>query len=66
MSSLFLFFIPPYTTANHDVTQIVEYLEPHMKNPRLLQLLADYHKSRKNKVLIFALYKKEAVRIEEV
>jgi ATP-dependent RNA helicase DBP3 len=42
----------------------VEVLEPFGKEQRLLNLLRTYHKSRKNRILIFALYKKEAARLE--
>jgi ATP-dependent RNA helicase DBP3 len=52
-------------SANHAVTQIVEVLDSSEKDRRLLQLLEKYHKSRKNKVLVFALYKKEAARLEQ-
>ncbi len=31
---------------------------------RLEALLRDYHKSRKNRIIIFVLYKKEAPRVE--
>jgi ATP-dependent RNA helicase DBP3 len=51
-------------TANHSVKQIVEVLEPHEKDNRLLSLLNKYHASGKNKVLVFVLYKKEASRVE--
>ncbi|KAJ2704251.1 RNA-dependent ATPase [Coemansia sp. IMI 203386] len=49
---------------NERVQQIVEVLEPHQKDGKLLELLKKYHKSRRNRVLVFALYKKEASRIE--
>lgn len=49
-------------TANHRVKQVVEVVEPHAKDSRLLQLLKQYHGSRKNRVLIFALYKKARAR----
>jgi len=52
--------------ANHRVNQIVEVLEPFDKDRRLETLLKDYHKSRSNRILIFALYKKEAARLEEM
>ncbi|KAJ3046240.1 RNA-dependent ATPase [Rhizophlyctis rosea] len=59
-------------SANTSITQIVEVInakEPRFlsknKENRLLELLRDYHKSRKNRILIFALYKKEAARLEE-
>ncbi|KAJ2856735.1 RNA-dependent ATPase [Coemansia erecta] len=49
---------------NERVQQIVEVMDPHQKDGKLLELLKKYHKSRKNRVLVFALYKKEASRIE--
>jgi ATP-dependent RNA helicase DBP3 len=55
----------PDLGASSNVTQIVEVLDdPRNKERRLLELLQDYHKTRKNRILIFALYKKEADRIE--
>ena len=51
-------------TANVRVSQTVEVIEPRAKEKRLIQLLQKYHKSRKNRVLVFALYKKEAERLE--
>ena len=51
-------------SANHRVTQIVECLESFAKDKRLVTLLQDYHKSRKNRILIFVLYKKEAVTLQ--
>jgi len=51
-------------TANHRVRQIVEVVDPDRKDARLLQLLAKYHADRKARVLVFALYKKEAARVE--
>lgn len=50
--------------ASHSVHQIVEVIEHTAKEERLNQLLRDYHKTRKNRVLVFVLYKKEAERIE--
>ena len=52
--------------ANHNVKQIVEVIDPEARGHRLLKLLQDYHgsKNRKNRVMIFVLYKKEAVRVE--
>ncbi|GBG72803.1 hypothetical protein CBR_g12371 [Chara braunii] len=50
--------------ANHSVTQIVEVLEDRARDARLDELLRKYHKSRKNRILVFVLYKKEAVRVE--
>ncbi|KAF9134380.1 RNA-dependent ATPase [Mortierella sp. 14UC] len=56
----------PDLGASSNVTQIVEVLDdPRGKERRLLELLKDYHKTRKNRILIFALYKKEADRIEQ-
>ena len=51
-------------SANKRITQIVEVVDPREKNGILLKLLSKYHKSRKNRVLIFVLYKKEADRVE--
>ncbi|EOA40091.1 hypothetical protein CARUB_v10008785mg [Capsella rubella] len=50
--------------ANHDVMQIIEVLDEHARDQRLLALLEKYHKSQKNRVLVFALYKVEAERLE--
>ncbi|GFP79323.1 dead-box ATP-dependent RNA helicase 5 [Phtheirospermum japonicum] len=52
--------------ANHDVMQIVEVLEDRARDERLQVLLEKYHKSRKNRVLVFVLYKKEASRVENM
>lgn len=43
----------------------MEVLDPVQKESRLLELLKKYH-DRKNRVLIFALYKKEAGRLENL
>ncbi|KAJ2783105.1 RNA-dependent ATPase [Coemansia interrupta] len=51
---------------NERVEQIVEVVDRHQKDSRLLDLLKKYHKSRKNRVLVFALYKKEAARLESM
>ncbi|KAI3644836.1 hypothetical protein MP228_011000 [Amoeboaphelidium protococcarum] len=51
--------------ANVNITQIVDVIEPHQKEQRLLDLLQNYHKKRDNRILIFALYKKEASRLEQ-
>ncbi|CCF57215.1 hypothetical protein KAFR_0C02220 [Kazachstania africana CBS 2517] len=53
-------------TANKRITQIVEVVEPHTKERKLLDLLKKYQGGAKknDKVLIFALYKKEAARVE--
>ena len=45
--------------------QIVEVIDPEAREKRLLELLKKYHGSRKNRVLVFVLYKKEASRVEE-
>ena len=50
--------------AGTRITQIVEVLEDRAREQRLQQLLKKYHKDRKNRILIFVLYKKEASRIE--
>ncbi|XP_024538089.1 DEAD-box ATP-dependent RNA helicase 5 [Selaginella moellendorffii] len=51
-------------SANHDVTQIVEVLDDKSRDRRLQELLRLYHKTKRNRVLVFVLYKKEAVRVE--
>jgi len=51
--------------ASHNVTQNVEIVKDWEKEKKLQALLAQIHKSRSNRVLIFALYKKEAARMEE-
>lgn len=51
--------------ASANVTQVVEVVQdPRDKESKLLELLNKYHKTRKNRVLVFALYKKEAARLE--
>lgn len=50
--------------AGTRITQIVEVVEDQVREGRLKKLLEKYHSSRKNRVLIFVLYKKEAARIE--
>ena len=44
--------------------QVVEVIDPAARDKRLEALLHKYHGSRANRVLIFALYKKEAARLE--
>lgn len=53
-------------TANKRITQIVEVIDPFKKEKKLLELLKKYQSGAKkdDKVLIFALYKKEASRVE--
>ncbi|PSC74000.1 DEAD-box ATP-dependent RNA helicase 5 [Micractinium conductrix] len=51
--------------ASHSVTQVVEVIEDRARDERLHQLLQQYHKTRSNRVIIFVLYKKEAVRVEQ-
>ncbi len=52
-------------TANADVKQIVEVMEPHERVERLLQLLKKHFKGS-NKILIFVLYKKECAFVEQL
>ncbi|KAF7809452.1 DEAD-box ATP-dependent RNA helicase 5 [Senna tora] len=52
--------------ANHDVMQIVEVLDDRARDKRLVALLEKYHKSQKNRVLVFVLYKLEASRVEKM
>ena len=39
-------------------------IEPQRQDQRIDELLQKYHKSRKNRVIVFVLYKKEASRVE--
>jgi len=50
--------------AGTRITQIVEVVEDRAREGLLPKLLNKYHSSRKNRVLIFVLYKKEAARVE--
>ncbi|XP_016201197.1 DEAD-box ATP-dependent RNA helicase 5 [Arachis ipaensis] len=52
--------------ANHDVMQIVEVLDDRARDKRLVALLEKYHKSQRNRVLIFVLYKMETTRVERM
>ena len=52
--------------ASHTIQQVVEVIEPHARNERLLQLLQKHHSSRKNRIIIFVLYKKEAPQVEQL
>ncbi|GAX20815.1 ATP-dependent RNA helicase DBP3 [Fistulifera solaris] len=51
-------------SANKRVTQTVEVIEDRQREARLQQILEKVHGKRNNRVLIFALYKKEAERLE--
>lgn len=52
--------------ANVRIKQVVEVMDPHAKEQRLIQLLKQYQsgKNKDDRILVFCLYKKEAVRIE--
>jgi ATP-dependent RNA helicase DBP3 len=53
--------------ASHSVTQLVEVVDdPGARDRILLALLAKYHASRANRVIVFVLYKKEADRVERL
>ncbi|PYI24875.1 DEAD-domain-containing protein [Aspergillus indologenus CBS 114.80] len=53
--------------ANTRIKQEVEVIQPHEKEPRLVQLLNQSQRAPKPpKVLVFCLYKKEAVRVERL
>lgn len=41
-------------------------IDPFARNERLLQLLQEHHSSRKNRMIIFVLYKKEAPQVEQL
>lgn len=52
--------------ANTRIKQVVEVLDPRGKETRLIQLLKQYQsgKNKDDRILVFCLYKKEAMRIE--
>lgn len=52
--------------ANRRVKQIVEVVDPKLKDGKLRDLLGKYHSSGTNKIIVFVLYKKEATRVEEM
>lgn len=52
--------------ASHSVKQVVEVLDGAARDGRLIELLKKYHSSRTNRVIVFALYKKEAARLESM
>jgi len=52
-------------SSNQESTQIVEVIDDRARNDRLTALLKDYHHSRKNRILVFVLFKKEATRLED-
>lgn len=54
--------------ANDRIKQIVEVVKPQDKESRLLSLLNQYQrgKNRTDRILVFCLYKKEAMRIERM
>jgi len=51
--------------AGTRIKQIVEVIDDRARESKLNQLLKKYHSDRKNRILIFVLYKKEAARIEQ-
>jgi len=50
--------------AGTNIRQCVEVIDDEARLKRLLELLKEHHSSRKNRIIIFVLYKKEAARIE--
>ncbi|KAJ2785441.1 RNA-dependent ATPase [Coemansia javaensis] len=52
--------------VNERVDQVVEVVDRMRKDARLLELLKAYHRTRRNRVLVFVLYKKEAARVEDM
>lgn len=56
----------PDLGANGNITQHVKVFEDtYQKESELISLLNKHHSTRKNRILVFALYKKEASRIEQ-
>ena len=52
--------------ASHTVKQIIEVVDGPSRDRLLDTLLNKYHSSRKNRIIIFVLYKKEAARVESM
>ncbi|TYZ67908.1 hypothetical protein PybrP1_008822 [[Pythium] brassicae (nom. inval.)] len=52
--------------ASQNVTQLVEVVDDRGRDARVHTLLQKYHSSRRNRVLLFVLYKKEADRVERM
>lgn len=51
--------------ASATITQTVEVIEPFNRDNRLHDLLREHHDG-KNRIIVFVLYKKEAVRVEHM
>jgi ATP-dependent RNA helicase DBP3 len=53
--------------ANVRIKQVVEVIDPRDKEQRLIQLLKQYQsgKNKDDRILVFCLYKKEAMRVEQ-
>ncbi|EOO03180.1 putative atp-dependent rna helicase dbp-3 protein [Phaeoacremonium minimum UCRPA7] len=53
--------------ANSRITQTVEVVDPRGKEQRLLQILKQYQRgtAQNDRILVFCLYKKETVRVEQ-
>ncbi|KAL2833217.1 P-loop containing nucleoside triphosphate hydrolase protein [Aspergillus cavernicola] len=52
--------------ANSRIKQVVEVVKPLEKEQRLVQILNKHQRGTSDKVLVFCLYKKEAMRIERL
>merc|ERR1719466_525870 len=52
--------------AGTNITQCVEVIDDEARLKRLIQLLNEHHSSRKNRIIIFVLYKKEAARMLDI
>jgi ATP-dependent RNA helicase DBP3 len=50
--------------ASHSVEQTVEVVEEYNREARLAALLSKHHASRKNRIIIFVLYKKVRLQLE--
>lgn len=57
--------LPICRVAPSSHVKVVEVIEDRARDGRLHELLQRYHSSRTNRVIIFVLYKKEAVRVEQ-
>merc|ERR1712076_198369 len=56
-------------TTNTDITQIIEVMDDEStwtRDKRLVELMHKYHSTRKNRILIFTLYKKDVSKVEHM
>ena len=52
-------------SASDTIKQVVEVIDPHARDRRLIDLLTKYNPKAKERSIVFVLYKKEAVRVSQ-